>query len=427
MLAAYGQALRGAHRNIPLLLTSSALMGFAIDGGITSVILNLYLLRLDFGPEFVGQVNAVANVAFAVCSLLAGWLGMRWGARRIMLSGLSLSLFGYMCVPLADSVPTAWRAPWIFASMLIAFPGLALYFVNVAPYLLRATRVEARGHVFGLQSAIVAVAGFAGGLIGGFLPALVAGIFGVPLTQPGPYRVPLVLVAVTLMVALVVVLQTRDVEEDQPIEFRTAPRGAPMVVSAFGLIAFVAGLRFLQVAAVAAGTTFFNVYMDNALMVATAQIGMISATARLASVPAALIVPSLCRRFGFGATAVYASVISSLSLLPLALVPQPLIAGVGFVSLMAVTSIRYPAFYVFMMERTPDRLRSLMNGVSEMAAGFSFAFVSMAGGYAIVTYGYAATFLGAGLLTLLSAVVLWVYLRARGETPAQIRSASTTA
>ena len=81
MVAAYVQALRGSHRNVRLLLTNSALMGFTIDGGIYSVIFNLYILRLNFGPEFVGQVNSVANLLFAMGSLAAGWLGMRWGAR----------------------------------------------------------------------------------------------------------------------------------------------------------------------------------------------------------------------------------------------------------------------------------------------------------------------------------------------------------
>ena len=85
MVAAYVQALRGSHRNVRLLLTNSALLGFAIDGGIYSVIFNLYVLRLNFGPEFVGQVNSVANLVFAFGSLAAGWLGMRFGARRICL------------------------------------------------------------------------------------------------------------------------------------------------------------------------------------------------------------------------------------------------------------------------------------------------------------------------------------------------------
>ncbi len=98
----------------------------------------------------------------------------------------------------------------------------------------------------------------------------------------------------------------------------------------------------------------------------------------------ALLGPSLSRRLGFGATAVFASVCAGLSILPIAFGPSAAVAGAGFVGVMSFTSMRYPAFYVFMMERTPERLRAIMNGVNEMAAGLSFAAISLAGGYIIV-------------------------------------------
>lgn len=423
MVAAYVQALRGSHRNVRLLLTNSALMGFAIDGGIYSVIFNLYLLRLNFGPEFIGQVNSVANLVFAVGSLTAGWLGTRWGARRIMIAGLTVTLIGAMAVPFTDTLPVGSRAVWVMVSFLVGYGGLSLYYVNSGPYLLRATRVSARGNTFALQSAINATASFAGGLVGGLLPAIAAGILGLTMMQPGPYRIPLIIAAGMILIALLVVLQTRDAEEDQPVEMRTSASGTPVVVTAYGLIAFMAAIRFLQVAGIGAGATFFNVYMDEELMVATAQIGLIAATARLVAVPAALIGPSLSRRFGFGATAVFASTVAGLSLFPLALVPQPGIAGLGFIGLMSFTSMRYPAFYVYMMERTPERLRSIMNGANEMAAGLSFSFIALVGGYVIVNYGYTATFLGGAILTLIGTAIFAVYVRMRGETIVEAKPA----
>ena len=67
--------------------------------------------------------------------------------------------------------------------------------------------------------------------------------------------------------------------------------GAPALTSAYGLVAFMALIRFLQVSVVGAGMTFFNVYMDSELGVATATIGLVAASARLLSVPAALLAP----------------------------------------------------------------------------------------------------------------------------------------
>jgi MFS family permease len=411
MVAAYVQALRGSHRNVRLLLTNSALLGFAIDGGIYSVILNLYILRLNFGPEFVGQVNSVANFVFAFGSLAAGWLGTRFGARHIMILGLAVTAVGALAVPVTNMLPLTWRAPWIFVSFTIAYSGLSLYFVNSGPYLLKTTRQEARGNVFAFQSAISSIASFAGGLLGGLMPALFAGLLGVTMMQPGPYGIPLFLVGVIVLVALWVVLQTRDAEEDQPLEVRAQAQGAPSIESAYGLIAFMAGVRFLQVAGIGVAMTFFNVYMDSALGLPTAQIGFVAATARLVAVPVALLGPSLSRRMGFGATAVFASTCAGLSMLPIAFGGTAAVAGLGFVGVMSFTSMRYPAFYVYMMERTPERLRAIMNGANEMAAGLSFAAISLVAGYVIVRIGYPAAFAMGAAITLLGTLIFGIYVR----------------
>jgi MFS family permease len=88
---------------------------------------------------------------------------------------------------------------------------------------------------------------------------------------------------------------------------------------------------------------------------------------------------------------------------------------------MSFTSLRYPAFYVYLMERTPDRLRSIMNGANEMAAGLSFSLIALVGGYVIVTYGYPAMFLGGAALTLAGTIVFAVYVRRRGETVVDVK------
>jgi MFS family permease len=411
MVAAYVQALRGSHRNVRLLLTNSALLGFAIDGGIYSVILNLYILRLNFGPEFVGQANSVANLVFAFGSMAAGWLGTRFGSRRIMILGLAVTGAGALAVPMTNTLPRLWHAPWILVSFTIAYSGLSLYYVNSGPYLLKATREEARGNVFAFQSAVNSVASFAGGLFGGLMPALFAGMLGVTMLQPGPYGIPLFLVGVIVLVALGVVLQTRDDEEDQPLEMKAEAGGAPSMTSAYGLITFMAGVRFLQVAGIGVAMTFFNVYMDSGMGLPTAQIGFIAATARLVAVPVALLGPSLSRRLGFGATAVFASTMAGLSMLPIAFGGSAAVAGLGFVGVMSFTSMRYPAFYVYMMERTPERLRAIMNGANEMAAGLSFAAVSLVAGFVIVQVGYGAAFAMGAAITLLGTAVFAVYVR----------------
>ena len=53
-------------------LVTAALFGFAIFGGIYTTLLNLYLLRLGFGPQEAGLINGWGQLAFGVVALPAG-------------------------------------------------------------------------------------------------------------------------------------------------------------------------------------------------------------------------------------------------------------------------------------------------------------------------------------------------------------------
>lgn len=418
MISSYLHTLRASNRNVRLALTIGALMGFTLDGGVYSVLLNLFVLRLGYGPEFVGQANSIANLVFAFSSLAAGWLGGRYGDRRLMIAGVLVMLIGTAALPASAIVAPNLRPGWLVTSLVATWVGLALYFVNANPFLLKATPRAERGSVFGLSSAAAALASFAGVLLGGLLPGFFAILLGTTTAQAGPYGLALLVVALLMIVALLAVLRTTPAQES-PLE-APAPgaKGAPTLATAYGLLVFMSVVRFLQVAAVGSGVTFFNVYMDDALGVATAQIGLIASLARLVAVPAALFGPLLSRRIGYGAAATAASFVTFLSVLPLALIPTPTAAGVGFLGLMASTSIRYPAFYVYMMERTPPGLRATMTGAGEMAAGLCFALMSLLGGYMIVRFGYPSAFLLGGAFTLAGTLLFAYYVRTRGEAVA---------
>src|SRR5918998_3325975 len=90
-----------------------SLLGFAVDGGVYAVLLNLFLARLGYGPEEIGLVNAAGMVVFALASLPAGIVGERWGSKQVMLWGLGLLVAGAVLLPLADLLPATGRLPWL--------------------------------------------------------------------------------------------------------------------------------------------------------------------------------------------------------------------------------------------------------------------------------------------------------------------------
>jgi MFS family permease len=410
---------------VRLLLLLTFMMGFTIDGGIQPVIFNLYLVRMDFGPEFIGQVNSAGSAVFAVMSLMAGAIAGYWGRsgpRRTMVIGMAGMVIGTSLIPLADSAAPDWQARLIVGGILVAYGGLAAFYANLGPFLLLSARPSDRSALFAVQTAVYAMAAFAGGSLGGLIPGWVSAVTGMPLTEPLPYRVPLLVISLTAVVALAVTLalRTPPAAETALTGEPVAPAGAPeggliQQSDAYRMIVFLAVVRFCQVGAISAASTFFNVFGDTRLGMSTESIGFIAAAARLISVPAALLAPAIAGRTGYGGAAILGSIGATLAILPLALIPQAGASAAGMIGIMIFTSIRYPTYFIYSMARTPERLRSLTSGAGEMAAGLSSALVSLAGGYLIVRFDFSAAFLLGGLLTLLSVFLLWWQVRRIGD------------
>jgi MFS family permease len=396
-----------------------ALVGFAIDGGIYSVLLNLFLVRLGYGPEQIGLINAAGMLTFALACLPAGVVGARWGSRQIMLLGLGLLSAGGLLLPLADTLPPAWWLAWLLAQICVLYFGLALYFVNTAPFVMEAIRPEQRTHMFSLQTALLALAAFLGSLVGGFLPELIAALLRFSPSSPAPYRYALMVAGLAMLPAMLAIYFARLAavhRSDVPVAVvDVAP---PPARALRRLLAMIVIVRVLQIAGMAAVTTFFNVYLDSDLLVSTARIGLLLALGRLSGIPAALATGLLTARFGSRSVVIGASLGTALSILPIALVPHWGAAGLSLIGVLALSGIRYPASIVYFLELVPPAQRATVSGLTEMAAGICFTAMTFGGGYIIATFGYRSLFLLGAALTGLSALVFWRSFRTQaGHTP----------
>ncbi|MFL5806016.1 MAG: MFS transporter, partial [Roseiflexaceae bacterium] len=201
MAVRYVQHLRKLSPTIALYFATIALVGFAIDGGVYAVLLNLFLLRMGYGTESIGLINAAGTLTFALSSLPAGLLGERWGSRRMLLIGLGLLFAGSVLLPFADTLAPAWQLGWLVVSTIVLYLGLAIYFVNSAPFVMGVIDAGQRNRVFSLQTALLSLASFVGSLVGGFLPSTIAALLGMSAAQPAPYRYALILAALALLPA----------------------------------------------------------------------------------------------------------------------------------------------------------------------------------------------------------------------------------
>jgi MFS family permease len=418
-MTTYRQMLRLFSRNVRIFLVMAALIGFAWDG-VRTVIFNLYLLRLDYGPETIGLISSVGTLAFALSCPPAGVIGTRWSSRNTLIVGAGFLAVGFGAQPLAEFFVGDWRTGWLLATSILTFFGFALYLVNSLPFLMSCTSPQERSHVFSFHIALLPLAGFVGSLVAGALPGVFASILGLTLDEAAPYRLTLWLAALVLIPGVLVLLRTRAVAEQATqttasnaldVDTNRPPHGL------FIAIGLIMALRFGGRGAV---VTFFNVYLDEALAVSTALIGTLSAAGQLLSVPAALVAPLVVARWGSLRVIFWGTLGIGLATLPLALVPHWPAAGLGYLGSTAFFLLTTGPFRVYSQELVTPRWQTSMASAFMMGAGLAFSVMALASGYAITALGYRPIFLvGAGLVAV-SALVFGAYFRVpRGEMARQ--------
>jgi MFS family permease len=86
-------------RDAKLLIAVSGVFAISFFG-IQMLLKVLYILRLGYGPEYVGLFGASSALAYMAMGLPSGALGSRIGARKIMLLGGVLTVLGMAILPL---------------------------------------------------------------------------------------------------------------------------------------------------------------------------------------------------------------------------------------------------------------------------------------------------------------------------------------
>ena len=410
----YLSTLRLFSRDMRLYLVANTFVSIAYVG-IYVMLFNLYLLRLGYGPDFIGLVNAVAQLGVAAFSLVAGMLGRRWGSRRMLIIGLSVATTGLALVPFAEFVPSNLEAGWLVVTYVLAWLGGATFIVNSLPFVMNATNPAERAHAFSMREALVPLAVFAGSLLGGLLPGWLSPYIGGTLSDPAPYRYALFIAAGLFGLAPLTLLATSKTEANAPQQPRsqtasTGPVSATGESTApIGLMLFMGGVILLLIAGKSVTDTFFNVYLDVSLHLSPAWNGTTSALAQLLAVPIALLAPILINRWGNGWTIIWGTLGMALSLVLIAIVPHWAIAGLGFMGLNGLFAIAAPVFNICSQELVGEEWRSTMSGVIAMATGLSRSAMAFGGGYLITNFSFSTLFIVGAILTAAGAVLFWGY------------------
>lgn len=393
-------------RDVNLLLIATGLLAVSFFG-IQTFLKILYILRLGYGPVFLGLFNASGALAYMAMSLPSGALGSRLGVTRTMLMGAVVTIFGMALLPLTESVPEGVRYYWPILSQLVLSGGYAMFSINLVPALMGLTSAENRNAAYAMSSTLRSLGTFVGTLFAGLLPGIVAGLINESLQSPAPYRLALWLSPTIGLLALIPLLRIGEADQTVRAEKDEVAAGA-FPLAPVGL--FILFVCFSQ-AAGATCQSFCNAYMDAELQLSPATIGLISGVGQFAAIFAPMVLPVLARRRGNGWTLMMATLGSAASLVPLIFIPQIIGAALGRFGTLALSAVRMPALQVYQMEMIERRWRALAYGAVSTAMGLSFAIVSFTGGQVAATWGYSSLFLMGISISLLGAGIMWGLLK----------------
>ncbi len=417
ILANLPRRLAALPTNFKYFLLTVILYVIAIEG-IYMVVLNLYLLRLGYGTEFIGTLNSAGLLIFALVSLPLGAV-QRYSGRRMLQFGQFISFIGLIGLVFATYTGALQDLLLIFFRICTMI-GLSAYFVHQLPYAMEITTQKWHDRVLAWTMAIFSMAAFVGSWLGGYLPVFFGRILSLTLDDVFPYQAALLTAAVIALIAMFSMYLVRDLpeadseggEQDESISAEITLQTTHLK-PIIGLVITILIIRGLQTFGVGVLQTYYNVYFDEILNMASDRIGLVSGLGRFIGVPLSLTIPFLVNRFGnFRLVIISLSLIISL-LIPLALVPTWGVASITLITINSMGSIRYLSFLAFTMALVTKRQRRLISGAGEMAIGTGFAISSFLGGYIIAWYGYRELFLFGAGVTAIGTFTFWLVFRKR--------------
>ncbi len=389
-------------RDVKLHILSMAFIGFGYFG-IYLVLFNLYLLRLGYGPKFIGLVNGVAYLGYSVFALAAGALGSRFGSKRIAILGAGVASISLILVPVSEFFSGSFRQVWIALFFTLCWIGFAGYVANQNPLITGLTKEDERGYAFSAKTIARILPGLAGSTIAGFIPGIAASVIGISGDSPTAFRYPLLLGALIVAGAAVMLLPTKEVlvgKQQNDVNQGKVPAAQ---------IAKLAFIGMLLHASVPAYRTFFNVYLDAGLKVSTPLIGALWGLSQLLSL-SALLMPFLVMRWGKSRTAAIAGTGIFVAVLPIALFTHWIAATASLFVRSIMEYIRIPTYDQLIQESVEACWRPVATGAYVTCSGAIMFAIAFSGGYIVTAFGYRAIFVIAAVITAIGACLTAAFL-----------------
>ena len=372
------------------------LFGIPLFSGmmIQSLLYNLYLTRLGFQEDFIGQMAGLAPLASGLLAVPTGIISDRVGRKPFLLATAVI-----MAVTQVGLCTVTDRAMLLVLSFVAGTSG-AFIWVNHVPFLSENAAPERRAQAIAIWMSIQVITRMVMSLVAGSLLDLMGRLTDTSSAEAEPFRYALYVGSALCLVAMLPLIGLHAKSRDRGIE-QDNPAAFPLrIFVAFGATSVCRG------ASMGFSFPFFNVFFQQALGLSTPMIGLIFFLSLVAAVPSTVLAPSMARRLGPIRTVVPTRIIGSFALVLLGFSDNLALGFACFLTAAIVEAITTPTEMTYATQIVPSRYWARMQSLRVTGFQIPAGLASLAAGFLIVEYGYWATFALAGALRLVSALIL---------------------
>ncbi|HEC35927.1 MAG TPA: MFS transporter [Anaerolineae bacterium] len=399
----------GLSRNAKLYLVMTAIFG--LGNGFFMLFFNLYILARGNDEAFLGLLMSLNSLSALVLGLPMGLLSDRLGRKQAMLVGLFIMVAASAVLLLS---PVDW--PLMMAEILLG-GGNALFMATGPAFMAENATEDERATLFSLQSGLMMLVAFAGSGIGGPVPALLAGLLGVPPESATAYQVTLLmatgLTGVSLIPLLMVRERARSTErpaDKQSLSLRSLPLRGDILRLLIPQLIIGLGAALL--------IPYLNVFFKQRFGITDTLLGMIFAISQLLMGLATLVAPMAAERWGKVRTIVFTELASLPFLMALGFAPLlPLVIGAFWLRAMLM-NMGNPLYTAFAMEQAREEERGTVGAMLGLAWSVGWGIGPGISGLVQRSVGFTPLFLTTGATYLVASLLLLTFFGRVEKRPA---------
>jgi MFS family permease len=375
------------------------LFGIPLFAGmmIQSLLYNLYLTRLGYQEDFIGQIAGLYPFASGVFAIPVGYISNRVGRKPFLIAtAIVLALTQIGLCTLTD------RISLLILSFLAGISGAFLW-VNHVPFISENAKTERRAQAIAIWMSLQAITRMVVSLAGGSLPNLMAYFTDSDTSLPETFRYSLLIGAGLCAISILplIGIQTKPTkltpeETDSTVAFPTRTFIAYALISVF------------RGASMGFSFPFFNIFFQLEMGTTTALTGVIFFMSLVIAVPSIVLAPAMARRYGAVKTIVPTRIIGSIALAFLGLTGN-LYGAIALTLIAAVVeAITTPTEMTYATQIVPRRYWGRLQSIRVTGFQIPAGIASVVAGFLIVEHGYWATFALAGAFRLVSALFVLI-------------------